>query len=51
MFAHYTAIEMDGYKTLQAGQRVCFDVVQGGKGLHAVSIRRMEQDEEGKLGS
>jgi CspA family cold shock protein len=38
-FVHYSAIEMDGYKTLKAGQAVKFDIVQGPKGLHAVKIR------------
>ena len=37
-FAHYSAIEMDGYKTLKAGQFVKFEIVQGPKGLHAVKI-------------
>jgi CspA family cold shock protein len=37
-FAHYSAIEMDGYKTLKAGQVVRFEIVQGPKGLHAVKI-------------
>ncbi|MHC8395622.1 cold shock domain-containing protein [Pseudomonas sp. LB3P93] len=37
-FAHYSAIEMDGYKTLKAGQIVSFEIVQGPKGLHAVKI-------------
>ena len=38
LFAHYSAIEMDGYKTLKAGQPVAFEVIQGPKGLHAVKI-------------
>lgn len=38
LFAHYTAIQMEGYKTLKAGQIVNFDVVKGGKGLHATNI-------------
>lgn len=38
-FAHFSAIEMDGYKTLKAGQAVVFDIVQGPKGLHAVKIK------------
>jgi cold shock protein len=38
LFAHYSAIEMDGYKTLKAGQAVKFDILQGPKGLHAVNI-------------
>lgn len=39
LFAHYSAIQMDGYKTLKAGQPVQFDTVQGPKGLHAVNIQ------------
>ncbi|MFJ4066149.1 cold shock domain-containing protein CspD [Pseudomonas sp. NPDC089996] len=38
LFAHYSAIQMDGYKTLKAGQSVTFDIIQGPKGLHAVAI-------------
>jgi CspA family cold shock protein len=39
LFVHYTSILMDGYKTLKAGQAVSFEVVKGGKGLHATNIR------------
>ncbi|AMN82756.1 MULTISPECIES: cold shock domain-containing protein CspD [Pseudomonas] len=38
LFAHYSAIIMDGYKTLKAGQAVTFEIIQGPKGLHAVNI-------------
>jgi CspA family cold shock protein len=38
LFAHYSAIKMDGYKTLKAGQAVVFDIIQGPKGLHAINI-------------
>jgi len=38
LFAHYSAVQMEGYKTLKAGQPVNFDIVQGPKGLHAVNI-------------
>ncbi|MBD8188696.1 cold shock domain-containing protein CspD [Pseudomonas viridiflava] len=38
LFAHYSAIHMDGYKTLKAGQPVSFEIIQGPKGLHAVNI-------------
>lgn len=38
LFAHYSAIQMEGYKTLKAGQPVSFDIIQGPKGLHAVNI-------------
>lgn len=43
LFAHYTSIVMDGYKTLKAGQTVTFEVVKGGKGLHATNIQTAEQ--------
>jgi cold shock protein len=38
LFAHYSAIIMDGYKTLKAGQVVSFGIIQGPKGLHEVNI-------------
>jgi CspA family cold shock protein len=38
LFAHFSAIQMEGYKTLKAGQVVCFDIIQGPKGLHAINI-------------
>lgn len=38
LFAHYSAIQMDGYKTLKAGQLVAFDITQGQKGYHATNI-------------
>ncbi len=39
LFAHYSAIEMDGYRTLKAGQTVDFEVEKGDKGLHASHIK------------
>lgn len=42
LFAHYSTILMDGYKTLRAGQAVSFDVEAGPKGQHAVEIRPTE---------
>ncbi len=44
LFVHYTSIQMDGYKTLKAGQDVEFDIEHGPKGLHAVNIRSFESD-------
>ena len=38
VFAHYSAIQSDGYKTLDEGQKVQFDVTQGQKGLQAENI-------------
>lgn len=42
LFAHYSAITMEGYKTLKAGQAVSFDIIEGPKGLHAANIRAVE---------
>ncbi len=42
LFAHYSAIQMDGYKTLKAGQSVHFDTTPGPKGVHAINIRPVE---------
>lgn len=39
IFAHFSSIVMEGYKSLKAGQRVLFEVNQGPKGLHAMNIR------------
>lgn len=39
LFAHYSAITMEGYKTLKAGQPVQFDITKGDKGLHAINIQ------------
>lgn len=38
IFAHFSAITMDGYKTLKAGQEVTFNIIEGEKGLHATDI-------------
>ena len=42
IFAHYSTIQMDGYRTLKAGQKVQFDVHQGPKGTHASVIVPIE---------
>ena len=42
IFAHYSAIEMEGYRTLKAGQCVSFETVDGTKGPHASNIRLLE---------
>ena len=38
LFAHFSTIAMEGYKTLKAGQMVSYDIIQGPKGLHATNI-------------
>lgn len=42
LFAHYSTIQMDGYRTLKADQRVEFETKPGDKGTHAVNIRIVE---------
>ncbi len=39
VFAHYSAIEMEGYKTLKEGQKVEFEIQDGPKGPQASHIR------------
>jgi CspA family cold shock protein len=39
VFVHFSAIEMDGYKALEDGQRVEFEVTQGQKGPQAEKVR------------
>jgi len=39
LFAHFSEIQADGFKTLQDGQKVTFEVTQGKKGLQASNIR------------
>ncbi|MDR5900243.1 cold-shock protein [Halomonas vilamensis] len=38
LFAHFSGIKADGFKSLQDGQQVSFDVIQGKKGLQASNI-------------
>ena len=38
IFVHYSAIQTDGYRTLNEGQRVEFTIEQGAKGLHASNV-------------
>lgn len=45
LFAHYSAIGMEGYKTLKAGQTVSFETIQGPKGLHAANIIPIGQEQ------
>jgi cold shock protein len=44
IFAHYSTIEMEGYKSLKAGQEVSFDTCEGPKGLHALDISPVSTD-------
>ena len=42
LFAHFSAIQSKGFKTLAEGQKVNFDVTTGPKGLQASNIRAVE---------
>ena len=42
IFVHFSAIEMDGYRTLKEGQRVEFEVEEGPKGLHALNLHSVQ---------
>ncbi len=41
VFVHYSAIESEGFKTLDEGQNVEFDVVEGSKGPQAANVRKL----------
>lgn len=41
VFVHFSAIQMDGFKTLAEGQVVEFEIQTGNKGLHAANVTRV----------
>jgi CspA family cold shock protein len=41
VFVHFSAITMDGFKTLAEGQMVEFEIQSGDKGLHAANVQRL----------
>ncbi|QTH42266.1 cold shock domain-containing protein [Cohnella sp. LGH] len=40
VFVHFSAIQMDGYKALEEGQEVEFDIVQGARGPQAANVTK-----------
>ena len=47
VFAHFSAVRMDGFRTPKQGGRVCYEVVQGPKGELAQNIVPMAGEETG----
>ena len=41
VFVHYSAIDGDGFRTLQEGDKVDFDIEQSDKGVHAIKVKRI----------
>lgn len=46
VFVHHSAIQQAGYRTLNEGEKVEFDVKQGPKGLQAENVRRVEHGDQ-----
>jgi cold shock protein len=44
VFAHFSAVQMDGFRTLKPGVAVSYDCVQGPKGEHAQNIRPLAEE-------
>lgn len=40
VFVHYSGLTMEGFKSLEEGQQVSFEVIQGAKGPQAVNVTR-----------
>jgi cold shock protein len=45
VFAHFSAIQMEGFRTLKQGGRVSYDVIQGPKGDQAQNIQPAAEEE------
>lgn len=41
VFVHYSAIQMDGFKTLEEGQMVQFEIVEGPRGPQAANVVKL----------
>ena len=43
IFVHYSAIELDGYKTLKENQLVEFKLIETSKGFQAINVRLLQE--------
>ena len=41
VFVHFSAIQQEGYRSLNAGEEVQFDIVNGDKGLQAANVSKV----------
>ncbi|WP_020409734.1 cold-shock protein [Hahella ganghwensis] len=49
LFVHFSSIQMEGYKTLKAGQAVAFEAQPSGKGFHAVNITPLDSPQRSEM--
>jgi CspA family cold shock protein len=45
VFVHFSSIQMDGFRSLDEGQMVEFEVLEGPKGLQAANVRKVAQQD------
>jgi len=50
VFVHFTAISGDGYKSLQEGEKVEFEIVQGPKGPQAAEVKKASAETGASVG-
>lgn len=46
LFVHFTGIDMEGYKTLAAGQKVSFSVCESNRGPQATDVRPLSDEDK-----
>lgn len=44
LFVHYSAVQLQGYKSLHEGQKVEYEVVQGEKGPQAANVKLLDAE-------
>jgi CspA family cold shock protein len=43
VFVHFSAIQNEGFKSLQEGENVTFDIIEGPKGLQAANVKKASE--------